>query len=79
MRILPTSLLAAALVLATLPMVAPRVEAKTGVLRCQMSDGSYAYSNKACSSFGAKAIPLPADVLNRIESHQRHEARFKGI
>mgnify|MGYP006376866509 CR=1 FL=1 len=79
MRILPTSLLTATLVLAALPMVAPRVEAKTGVLRCQMSDGSHAYSNKACSAFGAKAMPLPADVLNRIESDQRREARLRGI
>ena len=79
MRILPTSLLAAALVLGALPMVAPRVEAKTGVLRCQMADGSYAYTNKACSAFGAKSTPLPGEVLNRIERDQRREARLNGI
>ena len=79
MRILPTSLLTATLMFAALPMLAPRVEAKAGVVRCQMSDGSYAYSNKACSAFGAKAMPLPADVLNRIESDQRREARLNGI
>jgi len=79
MRILPTSLLAAALVLATLPMVATRVEAKTGVLRCQMSDGSYAYTNKACGAFGAKSVPLPGEVMNRIERDQRREARLNGI
>lgn len=79
MRILPTSLLTATLVLAALPMLAPRVEAKAGVVRCQMSDGSHAYSNKACSAFGAKATPLPAAVLNRIESDQRREAKLNGI
>lgn len=79
MRIFSTSVIAATMMLAALPTVAPRVEAKTGVLRCQMSDGSYAYSNKACSAFGAKAMPLPADVLNRIEGDQRREARLSGV
>ena len=79
MRILPTSLLTATLMLAALPLLAPRVEAKAGVVRCQMRDGSHAYSNKACSAFGAKAMPLPAAVLNRIESDQRREARLNGI
>ena len=79
MRILPTSLLTATLMLAALPLLAPRVEAKAGVVRCQMSDGSHAYSNKACSALGAKAMPLPAAVLNRIESDQRREARLNGF
>ena len=79
MRILPSSVIVATLMLAALPVVAPRVEAKTGVLRCQMPDGSYAYTNKACNAFGAKATPLPGEVLNRIERDQRREARLNGI
>jgi len=79
MRILPTSMLAATLMIAALPMVAPSVEAKTGVLRCQMADGTYAYTNKACGAFGAKSIPLSGEVLNRIERDQRREARLNGV
>ena len=79
MRTMSTSALVAAVLLATLPAVPQRAEANTGVLRCKMPDGTSVYTNKACSAFGAKAMPLPGDVLNRIEREQRYEARLGGI
>lgn len=79
MRTVSASALVAAILLATLPAVPRRAEANTGVLRCQMPDGTSVYTNKACSAFGAKAMPLSGEVLNRIEREQRHEARLAGI
>lgn len=79
MRTMSASALAAALLLATLPAVPQRAEANTGVLRCQMPDGTSVYTNKACGAFGAKAMPLPGEVLNRIEREQRYEARLSGV
>lgn len=78
MRTLSASAIAAAVLLATLPAVPKPAEANTGVLRCQLIDGSTVYTNKACSDLGGKATPLPADVLNRIAREQRHEARLYG-
>lgn len=78
MRTLPASALAA-LLLATLPVLPQFAEANTGVLRCQMPDGTSVYTNKACSTLGARAVPLPGEVLNRIERDQRHQARLSGI
>lgn len=79
MRPLPASAIAAAILLAALPAVPQRAEANTGVLRCQMPDGSSVYTNKACGALGAKAVPLPGEVLNRIEREQRYEAKLAGI
>lgn len=79
MRPVSTTAIAAALLLAALPAVPPRAEAAAGVLRCQMPDGTSVYTNTACSDFGAQAAPLSADVLNRIEREQRHEARLSGV
>ena len=79
MRILSAPLLASALMLAVLPAVPHRAEADAGVLRCRMPDGSSAYTSQACSTFGGEAVPLPGDVLDRIERDQRREARNAGI
>lgn len=79
MRTFSASAIAAAILLAALPTVPQRAEANTGVLRCKMPDGTSVYTNKACSAFGAKATPLSAEVLNRIEREQRYEARLTGI
>jgi hypothetical protein len=78
MRTLSASAIAATLLLAALPAVPQRAEANTGVLRCEMPDGTSVYTNKACSDSGAKASPLEAEVLNRIAREQRHEARLSG-
>lgn len=79
MRTFSASAIAAAILLAALPTVPQRADANTGVLRCRMPDGTSVYTNKACSAFGAKATPLSAEVLNRIEREQRYEARLTGI
>lgn len=79
MRTMSASALAAAILLAALPAVPQRAEATTGVLRCQMPDGTSVYTNKACAAFGAKAVPLPGEVLDRIEREQRYEARLAGV
>jgi hypothetical protein len=77
-------LLAPSLALATaslfaLMAAAPRTaDAAAGVARCAMPDGSHAYTNTACSSMGGKSAPLPADVLNRIQSERRYEAELTG-
>lgn len=78
MRTLSAAAIAATLLLAALPAVPQRAEANTGVLRCQMPDGTSVYTNTACSDLGAKASPLAADVLNRIAREQRYEARLSG-
>lgn len=75
MRPLLTSALATAILLVVLPTIPRRAEAKTGVIRCQMSDGSSAYTNQACGTLGATSMPLSADVLSRIASEQEHESR----
>lgn len=77
-------LLAPALALATaslfaLASTAPgTAEASTGVARCAMPDGSYAYTNIACSSLGGTSAPMPAEVLNRIQRERRYEAELTG-
>ena len=78
MRPFFASALATTIALIVIPAIPQRAEAGTGVLRCAMPDGSHVYTNKACSAFGAKSAPLPSDVLNRIESQQRYEAKLGG-
>ena len=79
MRTLSASAIAAALLIAALPAVPQRAAANTGVLRCQMPDGTSECTNKACGAFGAKASPLSAETLNRIEREQRYEAKLTGV
>ena len=69
--LLATASIAAAIALVALPTVPRLAHATTSVLRCQMPDGTNLYTNKACSSFGGKAVPMDADVLNRIKTEQR--------
>ncbi len=73
MRSLLTSTLVAVIGLAVLPAIPQRVEAGTGVLRCQMPDGTAVYSDTSCRALGGKAAPLPADVMDRIKRDQRRE------
>lgn len=58
-------LLAAALVPCVAPAPTP-VQASSAILRCQSPDGSLVYTDKACSAFGAKAAPMPGELLSRI-------------
>lgn len=79
MRPVLTSALATAILMMVLPAIPQRAEAKTGVVRCQMPDGTSVYTNKACGAFGAASMPLPADVLSRIASDQRRESRLVAL
>ena len=74
----PTLALATATLVALMSAAPRSAEASTGVARCAMPDGSYAYTNTACSSLGGKSAPLPADVLNRIQRERRYEAQLTG-
>jgi hypothetical protein len=65
--------LAAALLLCTIPAAMP-VQASSAILRCQSPDGTLVYTDKACSAFGAKAAPLPGELLTRIyRDEMRHD------
>jgi hypothetical protein len=66
--------LAATLLLCGAPAAAP-VHATSAILRCQPADGSLVYTDKACSAFGARTLPIPAELLTRIA---RDEARNAG-
>lgn len=78
------TLLVSTLALATASAVAlisaaPRsAEASTGIARCAMPDGTYAYTSTACSSLGGTHEALPAEVLNRIQRERRHESQLTG-
>lgn len=74
----PTLALATASLFALMSAAPRSAEASTGVARCAMPDGSYAYTNTACSSLGGKSAPLPAEVLNRIQRERRYEAELTG-
>ena len=73
--LLASASLAAAIAIAVLPAL-PQPAFATSVLRCEMPDGTRMYTNKGCASFGASAVPLDADVLNRIKSDQRRQVRI---
>ena len=78
MRPLLTSALAAAIVM-VLPAIPQRVDAKTGVVRCQMPDGTSAYTNRACDALGGHAMPLSAETLRRIASDQQRETALVAV
>jgi hypothetical protein len=75
-RVMNRSLLAtlATLLLCSAPVAAP-LHATSEILRCESSDGTLVYTDKACSAFGAKAAPMPGTLLTRI---YHDEARFGG-
>jgi len=58
--------------LMAIPATAP-LHAASAILRCQSPDGTLVYTDKACGAFGAKAAPIPGELLGRI---YRDEARF---
>ena len=58
---------------------APRTaDASTGIARCAMSDGTYAYTDTACNRLGGRHHALPAEVLNRIRRDRRQESQRNG-
>lgn len=53
-------------------------QASTGVARCAMPDGTYAYTNVSCGRLGGRHVALPVDVQNRILGELRREALKDG-
>lgn len=78
MRPFLSSMLACAIASCTLAMPG-HAEAATGIARCAMPDGTYAYTNVACSRLGGRHVALSAEVQNRIRREQRREAELTGI
>lgn len=66
-----TALLTAALALAA--PVAQTVHATGGVLRCESADGTLVYTDKACSAFGARSMPVSGELMGRILREQSRE------
>ena len=66
-----SAIVTAAIALA-LPWSQP-VSASSALQRCKAVDGSAIYTDRACPAFGAKALPLPDELLGRIASE---EARY---
>jgi len=67
-----------ALAITTLIGASPLVrqaQAGTGIQRCQASDGAAVYTDKSCAAFGARAAPLPSQLLTTIA---REEARAEA-
>ncbi len=75
MRPLFASLVVAALALPA-QSTAQVEDAASQVLRCRMQDGATLYTNRACSTFDAAPMPLPAEMLGRIARQQHYEARL---
>lgn len=58
-----------ALVTAFAALVLPwsgSVGASSGLQRCEHADGSIAYTDRACITLGARAMPLSGELLTRI-------------
>ncbi len=72
------SVLACAAVASALPSIPGDAEAATGVARCAMPDGTFAYTNVACSRLGGRHVALSAEFQNRIRREQRREAQLTG-
>ena len=56
------TLLAAAM----LPVAQPVQAAATGLQRCEGANGEVVYTDRACASFGAAAVPMSGELLTRI-------------
>ena len=50
---------------ASLPLV-PAVQAGSGIQRCESASGEAIYTDKACASFDAKAVPMSGELLVRL-------------
>lgn len=72
MKTLPIAAFVAS-VLATMLPVSQPVRAGSGIQRCVSADGSTVYTDRACGSLGAKAVPMRGELLGRIA---RDEAAY---
>jgi hypothetical protein len=55
----------AGMLLSTVPAAAP-VQAISAIQRCQSSDGTLVYTDKACALLDAKPVPMPGELMTRI-------------
>lgn len=71
---------ALATALAALPAPAPVEAASDGafLLRCRMPDGTTGYTDRSCAVFGAKAVPIDAELVSRIVRDRAYEARLQA-
>ena len=79
MNTLHASAILALLVAAVAAPSPEPLHASSAILRCQSSDGTLVYTDKACSAFGAKAAPIPGQVLVNIAREQALERRVSGV
>jgi hypothetical protein len=74
---LSTALLTA---LAALPAPTPAEAASDGalLLRCKSPDGTVGYTDRSCAVFGAKAVPIDAELVSRIVRDRARHARMEA-
>lgn len=65
MKALPVVAFVATLLAALLPLSQP-VRAGSYIQRCERADGNAVYTDRACATFNAKAVPISGDLLSRI-------------
>jgi hypothetical protein len=78
MLFLSTALLAT---LAALPAPTPAEAASDGalLLRCKSPDGTIGYTDRSCAVFGAKSVPVDAQLVTRIVRDQARQARLQAV
>jgi hypothetical protein len=59
------SALIATVLFTALPAPQP-VQASTALQRCTTADGGEIFTDKACASFGARSVPIPAPMMTRL-------------
>jgi len=75
MNKLPSSVLAATLLAAlATPGFAPAQSNGGGIQRCEAPDGTAIYTDRACSTLGATATPIPGELLTRLVSDNSNDA-----
>ena len=76
---LALSALAMAFAVAALPLLPRTAAANTGVIRCELPDGTRVYTSEGCGEFGALSAPLDARLANRIASERLAEVRLQAL
>lgn len=72
MKTLPLASFAVTALAAAFAMpYAPRVEAGTGIQRCQADDGAVVYTDRACGALGAQRTVIAGELLGRIARDER--------
>ena len=78
MKTLSITTCSAALLAALLP--APQgVQAGTAIQRCAAADGTVVYTDRACSTLGAKPVPMSGELLTRIARERSREVGVEAV